>query len=741
MNHRRRAPRIALLLAFVALLGGALGAHAAPAPQPAPAADRQIFLPLVAKGGTPSTDPDPDPDPNPGGPSSDELIAAALARGEIDAETALSYRVFAAFADPRLPAQFRGAPGGDDVMVELTRRFAELSPAAQSTLHPFTIPPYYQGSWWDLRQSGATRAAAPTADSPGCVDGVGDVPHAKGWSYVDGAKTRVWWQNDRPSNGEIARQYAFMADVAWEHLKQLMGREPPSDGGSVLPCRGGDGRLDIAMTEIGTDRGLTTPYISAFSSVPSYIMLSRNMMLPKNIRGVLIHELMHAFQFAFPISGFWEYDWWQEATAQWAVHYVENVDPDPDLNPEHDMAHEFLYFPKLPLEDEASSHEYGAYVFPLFIQLSTGDASFVRQSFERAGNMSDSLENVNGVIPGGFQKQWREFTLRNLNTPPADDYLKKDSLDVKGKLLGDHEVKLEGQRSRSFALDGNVGHLAAHAYRFTFPDAAARTVMFRNPYPEKGAWPTAAVKALVKVGGQWREEDWTALKTRTLCRDLVAERVEELYVVVSNSEYDDRSHKLEPATAPRLDASNVACRGWEGVVKYHEWHRDEVMEGVYLSEQTIDFETSVTLKLTPAPLGLFGDALHFSPAADTTIKVHMFGWSLGDGEPPRVCTYDDRVSAPIAAERSRLLIFGDSGAYGAEGDMPTVTIGGGDSCDSSGSIDLRRSWWLVGNSATSQVFVSPDGTHISGRYDKVKRSENPNGEAYYTWELTALPPE
>src|SRR5687768_618260 len=45
-------------------------------------------------------------------PSSYELIDQALAAGRINEETAFKYRVFAAFGDERLPAQYRGDDGG-----------------------------------------------------------------------------------------------------------------------------------------------------------------------------------------------------------------------------------------------------------------------------------------------------------------------------------------------------------------------------------------------------------------------------------------------------------------------------------------------------------------------------------------------------------------------------------------------------------------------------------------------------
>ena len=465
------------------------------------------------------------------------------------------------------------------------------------------------------------------------------------------------------------------------------------------------------------------------------------MLRPSNYTGALIHELMHAFQNAFPGSGWGEYDWWGEATVNWAIHYVESVDPSPDTNFEHLSASEFLNSPALALEDTAGYREYGAYLFPFFLQVTTGKVDFVRASYERAGTMLDSLKNINGLIPGGFHDQWPAFTPRNLNTPPVDDYIKADGMPYKARLRDEFSVALGGARSNKYPLEGNVGHLASHAYRFTFSDATVRSVMFQNPFAEEGTWPTAAVRALVKVGGQWKEEDWTALKTRALCRDLVAERVEELYVVISNSEFDDRSHKLAPAKSPRLEVSNVACHGWEGVVRYHDWNRDEIDTGVYLSEGTTDYETPVKLTRTEAPLGLYPGALHFSPAPDTVVKVRNFGWALDGHEPPRTCAFDDRTTVPISVERSSLVIYGDSGAYDAGGDMPITTMTQTDSCGAPFSFELNRTWWKNENTAASQAYVSADGTHIAGRYDKVKRADEPNAEIYYTWELTALPPE
>ena len=66
-------------------------------------------------------------------PTTEALIVQALAQNKIDAEQALTYRVFALFGDGRLPTEFEGAPSvqPDHLLLrEVSGRLAELSPAA-----------------------------------------------------------------------------------------------------------------------------------------------------------------------------------------------------------------------------------------------------------------------------------------------------------------------------------------------------------------------------------------------------------------------------------------------------------------------------------------------------------------------------------------------------------------------------------------------------------------------------------
>jgi hypothetical protein len=596
-NHPHFKPTVRMLYALALLgllLGGSLAARAAPGQpvnQPVASAQHTLYLPLVTVPGT---------------QSSDELIDAALERGEIDAEAALVYRVFATFGDPRLPAKYHGddsTPSEREIAGELARRFASLSPPAQAILEPFTIPPYHSGSWWDLRYNHA--GAAPSSIGPAELrcGGVGShVPLLlRQWHFVDSSNgmVRVWWQARYPEDEQKARDYAQTVDGIWLKLHALMRRQPPSDEGSTESCGGGGDQLDISLADINSLGETSSGWGNRFSTdaTASYILLRRTSKI--GTLGTLIHELMHAFQNAYAVLNDAEYTWWEEATAEWAIHYVEQLAADLDTNNEHLSAPALLDAPGLPLETDKGIHPYGAYLFPFSVQLRSGKADFVRQSFERAEKIADSLENLNGLLPGGFNKEWPEFTLRNLNRPPIDDYQKNDSLSTKARMKLEQKVELNGAPSVSYSLDGSVQHLAAHTFHFSFTDDLARSVIFENPFAG-GTFPTAHVRVLYQIkGGQWITDDWTNKPYVTFCRDMRADRISELYIVISNSEWSDRSHVLLPASAPRLQATNVGCRGWAVQAEYTSVDKGPTWE------RTSTIKTTATLERYVSPIGRF----------------------------------------------------------------------------------------------------------------------------------------
>ena len=182
----------------------------------------------MAKDGTAAPAPPPTT-----GPTSDELIAAAVKAGTLDAETGLLYRVFAAFGDKRLPQAYRGtrptttSRAYDDAI----RVFARLKPETQAALRGFAVPPSADGSWEEQQ---ASLAAAPAATDPN--------------RWATACKTslniKVWYHPYNNGDAQQARDICDLVDTTiWPKLVDLMGHEPLPD--DTLPNTGGDGRLDI----------------------------------------------------------------------------------------------------------------------------------------------------------------------------------------------------------------------------------------------------------------------------------------------------------------------------------------------------------------------------------------------------------------------------------------------------------------------------------------------------------------
>lgn len=279
--------------------------------------------------------------------------------------------------------------------------------------------------------------------------------------------------------------------------------------------------------------------------------------------------------------------------------------------------------------------------------------------------------------------------------------------------------------------------LAAEYYYFTIDDPAASTLRFRNGFDD-GAWPTARVTGWVRLEGKeaWEQpEDWTRLPEKLYCRDLQRERVAEIVVIVSNSEWQNRSHRLEPARPPQLSVSNVGCAGWSGSVRYSYSSEEE-----YVAKWVEEYVTDVTFR--PAEwLAEWPEerraGLYMLPEP-TVMRARFSGYAWDDSYPPRQCTYDASFNFPILTDQSALsLAIDGSLSYGGRGWItPVETIDINDSCGPTTlHVDLRD-WWksAVTVEEADALFVAPDGRTISGSYT--------NGAGgVYRWELKALPRE
>lgn len=489
-------------------------------------------------------------------PSSAELIDEALANGEIDAETALVYKVYAAFGDNRLPDVYRGDDSSvleSPILNEVVERFDSLSPQAQATLEPFFIAPFYEASWFNLPTAGRI----PAAQQALTTQGPPNVPFAKGWASVDSsARVKIWYQEKHPEDRAKAESVAKEMDaLIWKKLTTLM-RKPLSDGNLKTAYNGGDGRYDIVLL----DRDQTIPYNAKLgngvcAAKASYILVNRG---SAHLLAAVTHEFMHAVTDAYDLQeSCQEYVWLSEASATWAEDFVY-----PNGNTEQAYAPFFLNAPETPLDvagAAAQYHDYGAYLFPFFLanksgrQSGAGLIAAIWANTEKAG-VKSGLHAADAAT-GGFDTIWPEFALYNWNRVPVGYYQQWDGLTQSAKAR-DFDISAPGETP----LPTDVAHLSARYFSFKFTSDAVRKVIIEHPFAS-GSEPTAKVQALVKIGGSWQEaEDWTGTEKKEFCREKPEERLEELVLIISNSEWRDASHVLRAGEA-KLSAEKTPCVG------------------------------------------------------------------------------------------------------------------------------------------------------------------------------------
>ena len=532
----------------------------------------------------------------PTGVTSAGAIEAARRAGQISDADAAGYQVLAAFGDPRLPSRFRGAAGdsGDDLVLErAAAALGDMRPALAAELRAYFVVPSDPRSWHALRHGAsapagrrAARAAGEEADDPietRCgVASTRNYPSTSLWSYFDtkNGKVRVWWERSNKGDRAVAKSLAAAVDAPlWTKLTALMRREPPADDGSDLPCRGGDDRLDVSITDDFGGGGVSFPLTLGgmfCGKGPSSILLQHG----KATRGLLAHELMHSFQQAFRWSGCNEWLWWADATAEWATDYVF-----PGDNDEHRAAGAVIGYPTRSLEEDdgfTDQHRYGAYLWPFFVSRELGDDDFVRRTWEAAETNGDSLAVIDSELatPGGFKKLWPKFALYNSMTAPADQYQRWDpsfssslrppfvQFDGSETLGSPPRVSAGPTGTFSGDLNANLKHLSARHYTWRF-DGDVKSVVLQNwlapTDPPDPRLDNASVQAIINQDGVSEQQDWTQDEAipHIFCKD--GAPPEELTVIMANSSHD-RSFTLQPERPPRLLATNISCGEWRGTM-------------------------------------------------------------------------------------------------------------------------------------------------------------------------------
>ncbi|HSP55279.1 MAG TPA: dockerin type I repeat-containing protein [Dehalococcoidia bacterium] len=472
--------------------------------------------------------------------SSFQLIDEAFEAHEIDLGTALLYKAYAAFQDARLPDEYQGNDSQiqeNPFLSALPAAWDSLSQEKQDSLTPFLLPPNVPGSWYEQQQAGATFASAPSD-----------------WASLESATlpVKVWYHPSQAGHGAKAAAYlAALEDKIWDRLTGLMGKTPLPDCGASCPSGGGDDRFDIYVVDPSIRSYVSWNPVKPpdCSKTPSFMVLGAGDSNP-----ILAHEFMHAVQFAFDgPADCWEYGWFREASAQWAMDYVYKDD-----NEEQEMTYSFLSIPERSLDMRNDSHEYGAYLYPFFLVRKFNRPQIVRDIWKTAEDAKvASLAAINQVTAayGGFETLWPQFTLLNWNTEPVDDYKQWDSLTDRASA---YQATLGTGRE---TLLKNVDYLGAVYYSWTFTNEA-RSVAFTNYLKGREH---AKVWAIVSIDGSWQEpEEWTQESKKNFCRDLPGQNIDRLVIIISNTDWETKQALTMGFDAPVLVISPDTCKAFEG---------------------------------------------------------------------------------------------------------------------------------------------------------------------------------
>ena len=696
--------------------------------------------------------------------SSEERIDAALAAGQIDSETALLYKVFAAFGDCRLPASLAGDAGplmDSMIIAEVRARFSQLSAATKATLQPFLLAPGVHGSWVELESNCYNRRFAK-----GSL-GV-EVTPTVDWITIsaENAKATVRYRKDRPEDAGRAQVMKQALDRSWTKLTGFFQTEPVEDTGAEFGDLG-DGRIDIYLTPIeepgqretvggvfhSAGCGSSTGYITMNTALPDSDLDDR-------LR--IAHELTHAITASFGGGACDDYRWLTEATGVWGEHFVY-----PEIFTRRG-ASSFLSDPNLPLETRNGIHEYGAYLFLFFLELGLPQPSLIRLIWENS-KQADSLVNIDGVLNAeqrrGFQKVWPMFVRYNWNQEPVDDYHRWDPLPTAFALTARETLntKINSDEKSAEAVDSPkqpLHHLSAQYFRLR-PFMNGSSVLFLNgwtfkadknavdidfqpvaytsvPLDDSKKTDTIQVEALEKVNGKWTKHvnasHWTDKSFVAYCRDRSDERLEELVIIVSNSEFHDRNKTYEPGQYPLvLFESNIACGEWQGVAEM-DWNWDE---GALLTQKAVNLSWKrVSAEAAQMPYKNGTAVLGYDFVASGTIA-----WSGHGAVEPPCCTASGDGTVD-AAQKSLMTTFNflpiGSSLYrrysGAAGATPPPMVPVSCQCDppvTEPPIPLFT-WWVATTEDEQRPLISNDGKMMQGQIGTVLK---------FTWNFTASGPQ
>lgn len=558
-------PKSVRLLA--ALLSGALIVAACGSTPPTSPTTGNASPSIAPPGGGPAATNAPPPEP--GDPTSETLIATALAAGTITLEQSLLYRALALFGSAELPEAYRSPVHEMHAAVELFGEIdaneAALSPAVLEKLAPYRVRPADPISIFN--GPGAT-------GSRGIVLAVQAGPTWKSLP-APGSGARVWVKDSPNADAQLATYAAAVAKV-WNQMPGIFTYPEPDKVSDPVDARNPDSATDFYFVDVGgldPRRSYCVRFPNEpncrFSPVDNGIAMrtdfhghqsSGYLLIDAAVQGdqlldTIAHELTHAAQFAYDVN---DASWLMESTATWAAYRVMKK---LDLRPAY--AYGFLedFFAGLDqsLTRLDNHNHYGAWLYFLFASMEEGDGIVTTIWQEAAPKGEDGAVAVDKAF--AWDEHFDDFSVRNWNKDPVERQYKSapdNTFPTNREPNLTRDTAIAGAEEN--LLDAEVAQLASVYYRYEF-DSGVRNVIVENAYAgveEAHLW------AIKKVFGVWQKpEDWTNEVKKEFCRDIEEQDVSELILVVSNASMRQVLIPPEPA---KVVTKTLGCPGWSGTM-------------------------------------------------------------------------------------------------------------------------------------------------------------------------------
>ncbi len=651
------------------------------------------------------------------------LIDAALERGDITVDEAVLLKAQWAFGDPQLPSQYNVPSLGGSVPDEIFEPPAGVSAQTLAALEKYRLPPSNPDSWYYASGAQGAGAALPAGQRP---------PPNPNWTSVasTSGKIKVWYDSTIAADQAKAQAVAGDADNVFQKHKDIMDIEPLADGSIDANINGGGPQYDIYMTSIANDDyGYVAPFnppaegANPCPATVTFMVLNKDKS-DNDIKGTLSHELFHAFQRARPLATTCaDRRFVFESTATWAEDYVY-----PDLQTERIFSKFKQSAGKAFLTED---NRYHAWPFWLYIARSDSPDT-IGEIFKKLETMAP-VAAIDEAILGGFESRWKEFTLYGWNMPPVDHLKQWDGLDWRpqyrelGSSLGPpSELRLaDDQAVAEYSAENSpLQAMSFEYYQLTIPPPAdgfkdPPMLTINNPFGS-GAPTGLAVQIAYRVGSTWETDDLTDMGSKTWCRTDPADKVEEVIVMVSNSNLPPAANSA--AFSRPLAVLRDAC-GFTG-----EAH------GTYIFN-TSGTEWRAEVDATQLVFVAFPGSLTTFKTVSGTVTQTYSGVVYNDtDETPGPCILSGSTTVPVLEDDGFLTITAqdaNSVTYNLSGFTPETNVNATISCpgDPPSNISLSSQFWVqvsgrISNSKNVLEGTAPGASEGSEYNWRLERSQN-----------------